>query len=100
MCIWSKDGLQGRRRDYTYEATEAGILNWFMQAMNSRRSKRHTKDNTTKCSIRGGHFGSRSCVLLKPLVPDFGGEKAYPLVLSEGGCFLPTVFGSGWVPPH
>ena len=25
MCIWSKDGLKGRRRDYTYEATEAGI---------------------------------------------------------------------------
>ena len=32
MCIWSKDGLKGRRRDYTYEATEAGINNCIMQS--------------------------------------------------------------------
>ena len=43
MCIWSKDGLKGRRRDYTYEATEAGIKTTVSsKALISKRSQRHT----------------------------------------------------------
>ena len=55
------------------------------EAMNSKRSQRHTNYNTTKCNIRGGHFGSRNCELSKPQIPEFGPP---PTLNSTGVCVV------------